>query len=139
MDRYCWPLIRSMRKSCAPCRGLGHLADLAGHLLQLIEIVTENLDGDVGTDAGHHFVDAVGNRLRHDDLHAGHAFSLSRMASWMSSCDQPDGHSPRGFRLTMGSIVRPCGSAATRRGRHRNRRLDARHLHDQAHGSPFPS
>ena len=64
MDRYCWPLTRSIRRSCALQR-LGHLADLAGHLLQLVEVVTEDLDGDIGTDAGHHFVDAVGNRLRH--------------------------------------------------------------------------
>ena len=47
------------------------LARLGGQQAQLVEVVAEDLDGDVGAGAGEHVVNAVGDGLADDDVHAG--------------------------------------------------------------------
>ena len=46
--------------------------DLAGKLPQLVQVVAENLDGDLGVDAGEHVADQVRERLLDLDLDARH-------------------------------------------------------------------
>ena len=47
-------------------------ADLAGQLPELVQVVAENLDGDLGVDAGEHVADQVRERLLGLDLDARH-------------------------------------------------------------------
>jgi len=56
--------------------GLGHLGDGFRFGLEYLEVVPENLDGDVGTDPGDHFIHPVRNGLGHDNLHPGQHLEL---------------------------------------------------------------
>ena len=58
----------SIGRSTTPGDLCHHLADLLGRRAQLVQIVAEDLDRDVGAGAREHVVDAVGDRLADDDL-----------------------------------------------------------------------
>ena len=53
-----------------------------GQLLQRVEVVAEDLDGDLGGDAGEHVADQVGQRLLDLDVDAGHFLLELRRGAW---------------------------------------------------------
>jgi hypothetical protein len=76
MVRYCWPVSRSIRRSCVPRILFITRAMSSPHALQFVEVVPEDLDRDLRTHAGDHLVDALGDRLMHDEADAGKVLQL---------------------------------------------------------------
>jgi len=42
-----------------PLEGIEHLDNLIRRLLKTLKIIAKDLDRDIGTNAGHHFVDPI--------------------------------------------------------------------------------
>ncbi len=110
--RYCWPVIRSTRKSPTPrtpaaMRAISSafafsVARSSPKIFTAMSARTPVTISSTRSEIGCAITSCT----------PGMTFSFSRIASAMSSWVQPSGHSPRGLRLTIGSAsFGPAGSA----------------------------
>ena len=72
----CW--IGSITGGVTPGTSWIAVLILLGRRQQRVEVVADDLDGDLGVDAGNHVADQVRQRLLDFDVHAGHFLAQLR-------------------------------------------------------------